>query len=995
MPSIRPFLRLILAYIGSALHSLDPDIRYDGCVALESLCHSYQSLFRDAAAAASAGSTGAGMSGGSSGSRSTEMDIILLTLQGTIPAFTILLDDVSGGLASMSRRGVGSLSMMAGDPNHDDHDHHHHHHGNHKKKSSKNRPKRKGSTTPRAVGVLKSFRALMRITTLCHYGYDILVEDSGSSNSNMDEDDDASNTNTNGNGNGNGETIHDHAANSTVSPAEFQSKAMLPSTSRSDLEFTKGGRTSNAIVWKKDQIRHVAKLKLLGHLGNWTNVSGQGSDHPKDSSDHAHTSTLNVKVQLALFSKLRDRLVEVTQRGQPADRGIYLPPTHAQECSLVISTLRLLWNGYSRQLLQNNNNNNNKKKNGRTAEDHDANMKKIKHIATSVLNLFLESFSIQDTSGNESNRHVYDSLNASICLALSEFGSVLDTLSGHHASVQDAQWVKAIFSHVSPHLVEQDATERHESQQASSSISQTATASNTRVTLIKVVERLLLLLPDHDAHDEHDASSTCLLSEKRYMDLLGRFGGLYFSPINFNDVICKSPEGRRAAALLVSLINQYIAQNGGFHKNKVDTMGPVLLQMSSLLPTYLMKWRGNFPKDSTVVLATLLAMSRNCNTDHSEGLDRMDSSPTSPPFDSNAFCSLLRSSIEKLFRTSKNERKVGASGTKIKLSVFEELPRAAQTILISIVGTLRFPSDTCMTYLSQICARRLQSKGGSTNVALLDDAMVDYIMGVMRATSRTMTLQQYLTFLINSCGINNATYSPKEIASDDNQVVFEDDFDFAFSYDQAISRMCRYTLLTKSNKVINSYKPILKAWLETSVEEGKVMQLLKSRAAISILSCQALSYEVGDYESEQTIFHQKDVRVCLCQAIYNIFQSLAIGKENTDDCQKLSDLQKRRFMTPIVALLRSVPFLMTDLVDSIVQTIQSSGEDVLDRECLIHSLIYLVKTKSLASFLREISTPLQSAIKIIDDNTSSSGSLHAASGMLKAEANALLGFNIQ
>ena len=49
MPSIRPFLRLILAYIGSALHSLDPDIRYDGCVALESLCHSYQSLFRDAA----------------------------------------------------------------------------------------------------------------------------------------------------------------------------------------------------------------------------------------------------------------------------------------------------------------------------------------------------------------------------------------------------------------------------------------------------------------------------------------------------------------------------------------------------------------------------------------------------------------------------------------------------------------------------------------------------------------------------------------------------------------------------------------------------------------------------------------------------------------------------------------------------------------------------------------------------------------------------------
>ena len=36
-------------------------------------------------------------------------------LHATVNTFTILLDDVSGGLASMSRRGVGSLSIAEED----------------------------------------------------------------------------------------------------------------------------------------------------------------------------------------------------------------------------------------------------------------------------------------------------------------------------------------------------------------------------------------------------------------------------------------------------------------------------------------------------------------------------------------------------------------------------------------------------------------------------------------------------------------------------------------------------------------------------------------------------------------------------------------------------------------------------------------------------------------------------------------------------------------
>ena len=80
-------------------------------------------------------------------------------LHATINAFAILLDDVSGGLASMSRRGVGSLSIAEEDD-----------------KKSKNRQKQ-SKNNARAVGVLKTLVPIMKITTAFCNGIEILVQD--------------------------------------------------------------------------------------------------------------------------------------------------------------------------------------------------------------------------------------------------------------------------------------------------------------------------------------------------------------------------------------------------------------------------------------------------------------------------------------------------------------------------------------------------------------------------------------------------------------------------------------------------------------------------------------------------------------------------------------------------------------------------------------------------------------------------------------------------
>jgi hypothetical protein len=115
-------------------------------------------------------------------------------LHATINAFTILLDDVSGGLASMSRRGVGSLSIAEEDD-----------------KKSKNRQSKNNT---RAVGVLKSLSAVMKITTAFCNGSDILAQDFQI---------DSSSTEDNG-----GED------------AWVVQKAILPSMSKADLDFVPG-----------------------------------------------------------------------------------------------------------------------------------------------------------------------------------------------------------------------------------------------------------------------------------------------------------------------------------------------------------------------------------------------------------------------------------------------------------------------------------------------------------------------------------------------------------------------------------------------------------------------------------------------------------------------------------------------------------------------------------------------------------------------------------
>ena len=887
--SMKPFLQLILAYIGSALHSLDQDVRYDGCKALELSCSTYQDLFLD---------------GGDE----------ITKLQTAIPAFTILLDDVSGGLASMSRRGVDLLGTEEK-----------------KKDASKNR-QRQSKNAQRGVGVLKAFLSVNRITTMFQHGYDVLGE---------------------------GLDI-----NLTTKKSELVS---LPSTSKPDLEFLPGGRSSNAIVWSKNQTRYAAKVSSISSI--------QGED--RDNGKNQVSSKLDVAVQRTLFAKLRDRLVEISQRGQSGEHGIYLSPTDAQECSLVVRSIRILWNGYCRGTLLNG------RKNNKVADD--SNYVVLKSTASGVLSLLLECFAVKDASGKSDHCQIYDSLNASVCLALSELGSVLDKFLSSHDTNIESEWVQAIFSYVIPQL---DGEFTNESTTALTA------SSTTRFTLITVIEQLLV--QPEIGNCTSLLNSTRKLDDKKSKELVTRFGNRYFTPDGFDETICRNQEGRKAVELLISLIK--------IHLSNIE-MREGLMHMALVLPKYLIQWRGSFPMDTAVVLSTLLALARNCEAEGDEEI--------------RPFCDSLRLSLESLFVTTSKNRKIGSAKSKMKakVSVFDELSQTSQTLLLSLLGILKHPSDELMTSLAQICSRRysfLTKERLTSQSLVLNDTMIDYLSGVVHSMSRTITLQQYLTFLVNSCGIHSAKYSTASTEEEENGMINSNIFEFVCSYDKAIARTCRYFLLTKSKNTFNMLLPVLQSWLKSSRGDDELpLKVLKIRAALAIISCHALSCESRNLS---VILETDDMKTSLVHAIYTLLLVTPISSGNEDEAV-LKQIKTRTITPAMVSfgsagcsltsslyliisilfvkkvLLEQSSLIFVEVLNFVTITIISDKSATTEKEHLLRWLVLVVKSKSLIPVIRaekNVAEKLRQSSELIDKN---SGPLHAASGIFAMQVNILLGFN--
>jgi pre-rRNA-processing protein IPI1 len=901
---MRPFLPLTLAYIGSALHSLDQDVRYDGCCTLENLCTHFRFLFLD------------GSRGGND----------MLKLEATLPAFSILFDDVSGGLASLSRRGIGNLSGIDKNAT-----------MSKKKKqgqdltsmqnqvkdnNSKKQTKESKQKSARAEGVLKAFLAVIQITSFERvssglkddFVYEKITVDNDASSGTMIID---------------------------------RNKSLMPSMSMTDLEFRSGGRDSNGIVFNRKH-NFSAANRSLSKMTNLEDLQSLHLNNFKDFSNTIERSSIQLSTQRELMLKLRDRYVEITQRGYKGDKGLYLNLLDVKECILIISNLRFLWNGYGRRVVMKYSEKSNQDSN--IAQE----TKKMKQTACSIISLILESFPINDASGNTTVTYQqdFDNLNASMCMALSEFGSAVNNTTSN-----ERDWLKATFSYVLPKLEYSEVTD---------------ISTVDRCFLLKVVEKLLV---------ERDGN---ILEGKDYLRLLEVFGNSFFNQENIRKCPSNLTDGYRSTRLLSSLIHQFLG--GGMRHIDVDSLNKQLSRMAACFPQYLVQWQGYAPEDSVTVLATLLAMSRKYNPD--KGREVKDEMLPSEKFITQLCCSLRENMLE-IFVSSKKLIKVSTTRFKSKQSVFEQLPEIGQKLAISLVGMLQYPSNSMLECLAEICSRRVKTSSG-TYSPVLSDYMLDYIASVIHSISRTISLQTYLKFLVTSTGISNVKCCkieefPIRSADDTNKLVdaSEDaaiDIDCITSYDLAISRCCRYIPFVPAAKAFKMLLPVLKAWLSNS-HERSTANLVKARAAFATLS---------------VLLHAQklDVSDIIDNTVDSVYDScMAVSSIDSDSLSTTFCIEiQSRMLAPIFAILFCYSSqMLIKFLENCKNKVLSTNIHTEEKRKIIQTLEYLLRNKTLTKVIStDASDTIRNTIKAIDAFTLG-GPLDSCGGKLLILANQIIG----
>jgi hypothetical protein len=242
---------------------------------------------------------------------------------------------------------------------------------------------------------------------------------------------------------------------------------------------------------------------------------------------------------------------------------------------------------------------------------------------------------------------------------------------------------------------------------------------------------------------------------------------------------------------------------------------------------------------------------------------------------------------------------------KVKLSVFEEVSHISQKLLLSLIGLLKNPSEDLLDSLAHICSRKITPTTGENaeieDIPVISEYMTDSIIGTIHSINRTIPLHLYLTFLIDSSGINDAAFQNKlELNTEDSN---QSSYGVIFSFDTSIARLCRYLVLTNSKKAFTMITPILSLWITPQKEDNLNFRLLKTRAALAIISCFSIQFKVKHL---QDLLPNKDFVSDIIEALYlTMFHS----PRGIVDDRSTREIQTRTMTTVLVRSFLSNPLM--------------------------------------------------------------------------------------
>jgi len=838
---LSPYLPLLVAYVTSALNSLDVSIRLDGARAVEALIK---------------------VMGMAEVGRPQYVKDML-------PAYVRVLVDAKSKGAEDSRPTSGPVSAAAA------------------AKDDKKKKNKKGSKE-RAKDLAQNVKSAAALRSLV-----LLLKAAAASSENADSEWD-------------------------VEADEGNAMDLRPSLSRPDLTFVRGGSASNAILAHRTGTAATPNISLSS-LAALTSESDHRHASGGDSGLITCNAIMSIEVQVELFGRLRDRLVELSQaglfvgrgRGASSDEhtGLCLAQSYLEEMRALISAVRLIWSMYSRSLVAAYT-----PTPGKVKSAENALPKKLSSVTGAIHSQFISMLPLASgdgggrSDGNQDSSR-YDAANSILCSAVGELGCVLErkatASSDSTGDAKSSLWTNAVFSYVLPRL------------------------NNSRqevvdVTILRVVGQLMFgpFLDDEP---------------KRRKELIEKFGEAFFpSDGNVDGDLCTSPAGRLASMLLVDLMLKVLPVPRDDAVSSDINTRLLVGSMAQGLPIYLKHWEDRFPQQSATVLAALMGIARRYETgipmnveggveevfedgEHSTNASNRDEDPIA------LLVKSLRSSIGLLFEQPKKIKqkgeKISSSPSLRQQSIFESLPDEIQRIILGLFGLLQYPKDRIVPALAKICA------GSSIN-----DVTKDYVMDIMYSIRRTLPMQLFLTFLVSSSGLCSLKKrkKKKEAISEDNGVNVQPTEIFA--YDLAIERLCRAIVRCGGSTVLPKLTPLLSSWLGNPNDTQSSSQLdteVQHRAAFAILACISFDDTAGVDEK-------------LKIAVVETSASLVCRGDKDD---------REQFLAPFVALMMNQPNILSSVLDRLIVDVPESSEN--DLQGLIQSFLYIIKNSPLGSTLKE------------------------------------------
>jgi len=455
----------------------------------------------------------------------------------------------------------------------------------------------------------------------------------------------------------------------------------------------------------------------------------------------------------------------------------------------------------------------------------------LRKAFTTLLSLMMETFPVWQQSPNADLTAKCTLLNADMCATLMDIGGFLE------ADSRGLNWTKVVLDYLLPRL-DSDASIPIQGD-----------------TIVDVLFKLLLL--------RHD-SAKFTLAEKTRRRVLEKICAVFF-PNDVKPDVARLASSRRAALLIVAMLknDNFVIENGS------SFSASLRLALKSLT-FYLRAWRGDFLQESRTILSALHDVTRRLDLDGQSTQDILE---------------CLKNGMAFIFEAPKrSKRKKGSQGVQLPSPIFELYSEEMQRQALGLLVLIGAPSEATINGLSYLCAR---CSGGNTEGSI-SSAIADAMIYAVHSVRRSMSMQAYLSFIVNSIGINNfevkksqtrprATVPrddnapkssvPEAIGAGDEQKLAEVQINLEMTKasEAGVLRAARSLVRCGGAKVLTMIDPVLNEWLAAirpASELDPSQKALRFRAASSLCAILVLEMDASALDVSPDVARNLIAAVC-------------------------------------------------------------------------------------------------------------------------------------